>query len=225
MQLGGMFRVALQVTDGVPAYATRRAAIQAYYDQHFADWVEFSEAYGADSVLGEDCGGGYHGKNIAFTPLFDWVRLETDPARKATLQTRVLRDTMWEVVKDHKNVWFAYIYASQADPSDNLGAVATAHTSQLEQFPQAPNLARGRDLRNAYPANDNCPDEPISSVAVDVGDRVPSIFMWERHPWTLVGPENLRFVFPGHDYLIAYWMGRRYGFIDDDTAGTCLVWR
>ena len=28
----------------------------------------------------------------------------------------------------------------------------------------------------------------------------------------------------GVDYLLAYWMGRYYGFITDDTAGKCLAW-
>ena len=31
--------------------------------------------------------------------------------------------------------------------------------------------------------------------------------------------------YPGVDFLAAYWIGRHHGFVDDDTAGTCLVVR
>ena len=30
---------------------------------------------------------------------------------------------------------------------------------------------------------------------------------------------------PGVDYLIAYFLGRHHGFLEDDTAGTCLAWQ
>ncbi len=221
IQLGGMFRVALQVTENVPSFAARRAAIQAYYDAHFDEWANIGAKYG---VGGDNCGSAYHGKNIAFTPAFNWLRLETDPARKQRLRDTVLRDALWNTVADHKNVWFAFIYAAEAEPSSAVSAVAAAHAAQLAEFPDAPNLERGRDLRDSYPLDTNCTDEPMSTIAIDVGDRVPSVFMWERHPWKLVGPNNPRFVFPGHDFLIAYWMGRRFGFLDEDTPNTCLVW-
>jgi len=217
VQLGGMFAVALHVTDGVPAYAARRQAIQAHYDAFFPEWLEVAEGWENTN----DCGSSYHGLNIAFLPAFNWVRLEADPARRADLETHVLRDRMWAAVEDHKNVFFAYIYASQA--SADTSAVVSAHNQQLRQFPEPPNMSVAVDNRGAYPEDPNC--EGLSSVAIDVADRVPASFLWERNPWKLVGELEPNKLYPGVDYLVTYWMARHYGYLADDATGTCLQWR
>lgn len=221
IQLGGMFAVGLQVTEGVPGREADHAAIRAYYEAHVEEWAEIGAGY-TDSGI---CGGGYHGKNIAFTPALDWVRLEHDPARRLRLQRDVLRDGLWDEVADHKNVWFALIYASQAAAEDDVTPIVDAHLAQLALFPTAPNVAVGRDLRDEYPLDDRCDERAMSTVALDVDDRIPTVFMWERNPWNLVEPEDLSFAYPGHDFLIAYWMARNYGFLDEDTPDTCLLWR
>ncbi|HSA33279.1 MAG TPA: hypothetical protein P5077_06085 [bacterium] len=219
IQLAGMFRVALQVTDGVPAYAARRAAILQHYNDHFEEWLDLADGYTDTS----QCGASYHGFNIAFEPLYNWVRLEDDPSRELRIQDDVLRNKLWAAVDDHKNVFFAYIYASQAAPGDNTGPVIAAHNTQLAQFPAAPLTAPPVDNTAKYPADSSC--EGLSSVAIDVADRVPSCFMWERNPWELIDPGIPNFLYPGVDYLVAYWMARHYGFIGEDAPNTCLRWR
>jgi len=219
IQLGSMFTVALHVTDGVPAYATRRQAILAHYEDHVQKWLDMAGGW----VNSNQCGDSYHGLNIAFQPAWSWARLETDPTRKNRLQTEVLRDAMWSSVADHKNVFFAYIYASQAVATDNVSQVIADHTDQLRLFPSAPNTAYPVDNTAEYPEDPNCPD--LSSVAIDVDDRVPSTFMWERNPWKLVSLGEANKLYSGVDYLIAYWMARYYGYLSDDTVDICLRWR
>ncbi|EXJ15996.1 hypothetical protein [Imhoffiella purpurea] len=219
IQLGAIFRIALQVTDGVPDYAARRQAIAEHYRQHVGEWLDIA----ADWENSNDCDQGYFGLNIGFMPLYSWIRLETDPAIKTRLQREVLRDALWAEVADHKNVFFAFIYASQAAAGDASRDLIAANAAQLARFPIAPNLAKGRDLRGIYPESEECPG--ISAVAVDVDERVPATFVWERHPWKLYDAGTPNLVYPGIDYLMAYWMGRYYGFIADDAPGTCLLWR
>jgi hypothetical protein len=217
VQLGGMFATALHVTKDVPAYAARRQAILDHYNTFFDEWAQIAEGY--DHA--KDCGSSYHGLNIAFLPLYNWVRLEQDPTRHAALQQRVL-NRMWSVVEDHKNVFFAYIFASQSSQSE--AAIVASHNDQLTQFPSPPNISVGVDHRGDYPADPNCGDD-ISAVAMDVRDRISTSFLWERQPWKLVGAVEPNMLYPGIDYLITYWMARRYDFLADDSAQICLQWR
>lgn len=221
IQLGGMFRVALQVTENVPAYAARRQAILDHYNANFNDWLDMADGW----TNSNNCGDSYHGLNIAFEPMWNWTRLEDTPTRKLHLQNNVLRDRMWTAVYDHKNVFFAYIYSSQAAAGNNVSDVIADHNDQLAQFPPPPYNAYPVDLTGdpAYPADPSC--EGLSSVAIDVKDRIPAGFLWERNPWKLSDPGDVRLLYPGIDYLIAYWMARHYGFITDDAPDTCLRWR
>jgi hypothetical protein len=62
------------------------------------------------------------------------------------------------------------------------------------------------------------------STAVDVGDRVVDDFIWQRQPWSLFDWGDERQLYPGVDYLVAYWMARRHGLTGDDSAGHCAAW-
>ncbi len=219
IQLAAIFRVALQVSAGVPGYEARHQALQQHYDKHFDEWL----AIAADWENTKNCGDAYFGINIAFMPLYSWIRLETDPARRASLQRDVLRDALWASVEDHKNPFFAFIHASQAAPDASLAGIADAHAAQLDRFPSAPGLALPVDLRSKYPEDPHCPG--LSAVAVNVDERVPATFVWERQPWKLFDPGFPNLVYPGVDYVLTYWLGRYSGFIADDTPGSCLRWR
>lgn len=65
----------------------------------------------------------------------------------------------------------------------------------------------------------------LSSIAVDVNDRVPGSFLWDKNPWKLYDAGDPNYLYPGVDYLITYWIARHYGYLDDDAAETCLLWR
>jgi hypothetical protein len=219
IQLAAIFRVALQVTEGVPGYEQRHQAISVYYDRHFDEWLDLADGWENTN----DCGESYHGLNIAFMPAFNWARLESDPERRHRIQWSVLHHRMWRAVADHKNPFFAYIYASQAPTGVDTGAIVAAQTEQLSGFPSAPNEAVAVDLRGLYPEDPGCPG--LASVPVDVSQRVPATFLWERNPWKLQDPGVPHRIYGGVDYLVAYWMGRYFGFIADDAPETCLAYR
>ncbi len=218
IQLGSIFSVALQVTEGIAGYESQHQALKAHYDSNFERWLDIAKRWENTNV----CGSSYHGLNIAFIPAFNWLRLESDPSRKSSLQRDVLRDGLWSSVASHKNVLFAFIYSSQAHPEDRTHSIVDSHLDQLALFPPAPQVALARDLRGNYPEDPDCPG--LSVVAVDVDERVPATFIWERHPWQLYAAGDERQAFAGVDYLLAYWLGRNADFIAGDPP-TCLRWR
>jgi hypothetical protein len=219
IQLASFFEIALHVTKDVPEYAARREAIFSHFAGRFQEWRNMGAAWENSNK----CGDSYHGLNIAFLPAFNWVRLEEDYFRKTDLQNFVLRDRMWEAVKDHKNVFFSYIYTSQANPTDNIAPVISAQTDQLRQFPPAPYLAIAVDNTGKYEENPECPG--LSKTAIDVSERVPASFLWERNPWKLKEDAVPNYIYPGVDYLITYWMARYYGYLEEDAPDTCLRWK
>ncbi|RKT44472.1 hypothetical protein [Thiocapsa rosea] len=214
IQLAATFRVAMQVTEGVPGFEARHQALRAHYDANFGKWFDIAKGWENTN----ECGDSYHGLNIAFMPLFNWVSLETDPLRKGRLQREVLRNRLWSAVASHKNVFFAYIYASLAPPGDSTEELIAASLAQLALFPDAPQRALPLDVRGKYPADPNCPG--LSAVATDVNDRAGATFIWERHPWKLVDAGGLNMAYAGVDYLLAFWLGRYAGFIPDDSVAT-----
>lgn len=219
IQLGAIFRVALQVTDEVPEYAERRQRIAEHYERNVDKWLDIAAGWRNTNR----CDSGYFGLNIGFMPLYSWTRLETDPRRKERLQYEILRDRFWAEVADHKNVFFAFIYASQSLEINDALALTYPYGGQLSRFPVAPNLSRSIDLRGVYPESTTCPG--ISAEAVNVDERPAATFAWERHPWKLQEEGSPNLVYGGVDYLLAYWMGRHHGFIADDAPGTCLLWK
>lgn len=82
------------------------------------------------------------------------------------------------------------------------------------------------DMRNdpRNPHKPRCTDQTTRDRAVEVGERVVSDFIWQRNPWGLYSEGHPELICPGVDYLLAYGMGRYYGFISDDTPGKCLAW-
>ena len=218
IQLGAAFRIALHVTEGAAGYEERRAALVDYYNRNFDGWVDIA----AEWENSNDCGDSYHGLNIGFMPMYNWTRLETDSARQSRLRDEVLVERMWPAVADHKNALFAFIYASQSPDGSDIAGIVAEHADQLAGFPASPNVAVPVDLRDTYPEDPDCPD--LSAVAIDVSQRVPATFIWERQPWKRYDPGMPNLVYGGVDYLLAYWMGRRYGYIGDDAPGTCLAY-
>jgi len=218
IQLAAIFRVALEVTDGIVGYEQRHQTLAHYYDQHFSEWLDTASNWENTNT----CGSSYHGLDIAFMPMFNWARLEPDPIRRNQIQGDVLESRLWPAVEVDKNAFFAFIYASQARLGIDVSGIVAAHAEQLSGFPIAPNEAVSVDLRDLYPEDPDCPGQ--SAIAVDVSERVPATFMWERQPWKLQDPGVRNGLYGGIDYLLAYWMGRYFDFIAEDAPGTCLAY-
>lgn len=223
IMLSSFFLVALQVTEGVPAYAARRATIKAFYESHVNAWLDVAATWSyGDNTSG--CGAKYYGTHISFEPMYDLARLEYDATRRERIRRDVLGTRMWlNGVANHKNVFFAYVHAANPPLGKDVTAVVEAHSAQLLQFPPAPLVPRAFDLTGKYPADPACPG--LSSEAVDVGERALKDYMWQHAPWDLQGAAVPDHALPGVDYLLAYWQGRRHGFLKKDATVQCLRWK
>jgi hypothetical protein len=222
IMLASILRIGMLVTKGEAAYATTYNQIKQHYDQKKMDWLGIMKLY--VFLNASQCWKSYYGLNIVFQPVYNLVRMEDDPALQASYQKDVLEGLMWPYVVDHKNVFFSYIHASQSpsQSSATIQAVVSDANAQLAQFPAPPHAHVAVDNTASYPADPSCPGH--ASVAVDVKDRVASDFIWQRDPFGLTTAGNPTLVYPGVDYLLAYWMSQVHGFLTDDAAGTCLRW-
>jgi hypothetical protein len=222
IMLTSFFRVALHVTEGVAAYAKDRTDLEGFYAQHAGEWLSVAKKW----KEGTGCGGNYYANNIAMMPLYNLARLETNATMQSLVRDDILGGSMWPAFEKTKNVFFAFIYAGVTPGAPS--AVVTSASTQLAQFPPAPRVFVGTDLRESpkYPSrHDGCADQVAHDDAIDVGDRVVGDFMWQRHPWGLHAGGDVHQTQPGVDYLVAYFMGRAHGLVPDDTDGTCLAWQ
>jgi hypothetical protein len=219
--LGAIFEMAIQVTDGVPSMAAQHQAFADYYSAHASVWLDIAKGWSFSS----SCGSGYFANHITFILAHVWAMLETSPALAPRIRDEVLDGQLWSALAGHKNPYFAYLWgATRAAPPTTEIAAANA---QLSQFSAGPRVHVARDSASAqkYMPHDTTCTAPVlcdtKTLAVDVGDRVVDDFIWQRQPWQLQDGGDPRQVYPGVDYLAAYWAARRHGFIADDRAGTC----
>ena len=228
VMLASFFRVALLVSDGVAAYAARHDTIFDYYRNHSGpggninDWLKIAALY-ADTAT---CGESYFANNIMMEPLYNLARLEDDPDLSFTITETILNYIIWPNFSATKNSFFSFIYAGTV-PWPEASAAPTGAV-QLAEFPVPPRVRVPVDLTNdpRYAARQpGCTDQVVHTTAVNVGDRPVGDFLWQRDPWELYDQGDPTQTYPGVDYLVAYWLGRRHGFIDEDAAGRCLRWQ
>lgn len=224
IMLGAFFEEALAMTDGVPGYEAVHQQLADYYAAHADGWLSIAEQWSFSA----NCGNAYYANHIAFIMAYVYALLETDPARGPRIRDGVLDGRMWAALGSQKNPYFAYLWgATRPSPPD--AATIAAANAELVQFPAGPRVHVAVDHSNdpKYPHDATCTSEPTADTAtsaIDVGDRVVEDFLWQRSPWRLVDAGNPAEVFPGVDFLAAYWAARAHGFVADDAGGTCARW-
>jgi hypothetical protein len=221
IMLGAFFQLGLMVTDGVPAMAPLRKQMSDYYAAHADAWLDIASGWS----LSTNCGSGYFANHIAFIMAHVYAMLEKDPARSHKIRDEILDGKMWTALAGHKNSYFAFLWgASRPAPTK---AVIDGAAAQLAQFEPGPRVHIPRNNLAApqyLPHDTTCTGEVLCStatLAVDVKDRHFADFLWQRQPWQLADSGDLTEVYPGVDYLAAYWAGRHHGFVAEDSPGTC----
>jgi hypothetical protein len=229
VMLPSFFKMAMLVTEGVAGFEDRHVDFVDYYlnnpealGGNVQDWIGVADGW----IYNDDCASSYYANNIVMEPLYNWVRLEDDAALKSQIMSEVVHARMWPEHEFTKNSWFFFMYGA-FDPTTYASAV-TVGASQLAGFPAPPHLRPAVDLRadaRYLPHESGCADQTNRNTAVDVSERIAADFIWQREPWGLFDTGRPNIVYPGVDYLAAYWLGRENGFLDDDTPGHCLAWR
>ena len=173
----------------------------------------------------------YFGFNLSHTNYFSWLRLETDPVRRAYI-LRIFHDQIRGLVEGTHNVYFDDIYlanCARARECRSYNDTLTDLRAQIAEFPDAPEA----DVQLDIP---EWPLDPLSVLLSDlidklgirglidfepqtldprpVSQRCPESFIWQKNPYIIEchGGDG-REVYPGIDYMIAYWMGRYYSLI------------
>jgi hypothetical protein len=222
MMLGAFFSTALRVTKDVPGYEAVRAEIAAYVTAHAEDWLGKSELW-FDEATG--CEAKYFPNHLAFASAYAWATLEEDTLRRSRVVNAVLDTRLWSALSEHKNSYFAYLWAGTRPSTPDAATVAIA-TTQLGQFMHAPKGWPAIDHLADYAHDADCMigGYATSQEAVDVAHRNMDDFIWQRGAWILKSAGNPSQLFPATDYLAAYWVARHHALIADDRVGTCARW-
>jgi hypothetical protein len=226
IMISAIFEAALMMSADATDAATKASHqdLATYYATHKAAWLTIAKGWTFSTADG--CGRSYYSTHIAYIMAYVWATLVNDPAMTAPVRDTLFDQAMWNSVKSHKNAYFAFLWGGTRAGNAANGPIAAAVT-QLEQFAPGPRVHVPRDTTTAplyLPHDAQCTAEPqcdVKTNAVDVKDRVVDDFIWQRQPWQLMDGGNAAQVYPGVDYLAAYWAARRHGFVDDDRAGTC----
>jgi hypothetical protein len=220
MMIGGFFRMALMMTDGVPGWESQHQMLLSYFTAHAPGWLDIAEGW----TFSANCGNQYFANHIALIMAYTWALLETDPVLLPRIRDNVLNKAMWAALKGHKNSYFGFLWGG-VRTTPTAADISTAVT-QFEQFPPGPRIdvatnftADPRYMPHDATCGANLCD--TATLAVDVKDRRLDDFIWQRQPWQLSDPGDLHLMYPGVDYLAAYWAGRYHGFLSEDDAGIC----
>jgi hypothetical protein len=149
---------------------------------------------------------------------------EHDPVVRAKAQ-KVLDEEMWSPpdydrpMSEQNNAFFDFIYASgkAMGPGDGPAVQAVENgICMLRQFPA-----------HKVPVDLSCPasscvevckdrfDNPMSDYPRPITERCLGGFVWWGSPYSVTAcTADPRWVDSPADYLLAYWMGRYYGFIE-----------
>lgn len=152
-----------------------------------------------------------------------WGKLDPEVRQKAL---HVLEDEMWNPagyerpLSEQNNAFFDFIYAA-ARPTGAASGPATAAVENgicmLQEFP-AHKLPVALDCPAAS-CVEKCKDrfdEPMTDYPRPVSERCIARFVWWGSPYTATPcTAEPRVVKSPADYLVAYWMGRYYGFIGE----------
>ena len=186
----------------------------------FQDYLEFLSEY----IGSEGCKSNWNNFSMIFSAWYILLQYEFDPAARALLQskldTELMRANQSKALIAQKNPWFNFMWATTKKLGPNSDGPALQAVEEaictLKQFP-ATKTPRARNNNEDYEHYcDDRLDHSLTEDPVAMNDRCLSTFQWWANPYRRneCGRNDRVFIVPG-DYLLAYWMGRYYGFIKE----------
>lgn len=173
----------------------------------------------------EGCKSNFNNFSMVMTYLFDllWFEHEPDLHRhiQGVLDTGVMRADSPRALIGQGNAWYNFMWAAlkQLGPDSDGPAHDAVHDAlcSLRQF-AASQHQTAKDPGADYPHYcDGRLGGSQTEHPIPVAERCVSTFLWWSSPYNrsacVEDPNSIRQ--PG-DYLLAYWMGRYFGFIPDD---------
>jgi len=169
-----------------------------------------------------DCLTNWNNHNMAQLAMYPLIRHEDDPVLKARYR-EALRDQLWNPadsrpMRVQQNTLYTFFYLVNRDPADPWPeAEARAALCTMKRFPESKaHHATDNFAKYAETCRDRS-DDPLTDVVIPIEERGMENFLWIGNPYGLESePEDLRWVESPEDYLLAYWVGRYFGFITAD---------
>jgi len=174
----------------------------------------------------------YYGLNLSHMTYFNLWRLETDPDRRA-VYLDAFHKQIRPVVEFTHNVFFDEIYLAnceragecreykatledlQAQILDFQDPPVREVPIEIPELPLDPVSVFLSDLIDALDLRWLIDIEPQTLEPRPVKHRCPRSFMWQKSPYNIDCPGgDGTEVYPGIDYMLAYWMGRYYNLIE-----------
>ena len=213
VQLLAVYRAALEQRDGVDGKEYKR--IDRLYKRTFAKAFCLNDGNASSlfnrSNLLED----YYAYNLRFARSFTIHLLEKVNRRRATV-VDYMEKHVWRYVQNHRNTHFIFLYAAASGDMSRMGD-ATRSLRELSLRPLR-NWSSPLIGINCYPPRPVLLYGDVSAFVVPVHLRKPTgYFIWQKDPFeTSDGPVNTEGLNEGVglDFILSYWMGRHYGFID-----------
>jgi hypothetical protein len=154
----------------------------------------------------------YYAWNLRHLRGYSVFILENDAARQATIR-RWMEDRVWDFVAGHYNAKFIYIQ-NAVNPA--LGRLGDAHLA-MQSLRLKPRWSFDSPL-----AGDERKPSLLQALLGDTDRfvllphlRKPTSYsIWQKEPWDVGhAGNNGSSSATGLDFMLAYWMGRYYGFI------------
>lgn len=174
----------------------------------------------------------YYGFNLTHENYLSLLRLETDPVRRKFYLDSYHR-MIWPLVAHTHNVFFDAIYLANCgragqcnDYNQTLGDMRRQLADfqdppvldvplEIPEWPLDPVSVYLSDLIDQLDIRELLDIEPQTLDPRPVKWRCPRSFMWQKTPYTLTCPGgDGTEVYPGIDYMIAYWIMRYYNLIE-----------
>ncbi len=149
---------------------------------------------------------------------YDISRLDPSPGRRK-LFGFYFQELVRPFTRGTDNVFFDYVYMTVSRDPDP--AVMARDREALALFPEPPNRRICRDPPPARPCA-ACAllsalgrGSPSAVKPYPIAEQCSADFLWQRSPYALhcCARTDRAHVYPGIDFMLAYWMGRYHGFL------------
>jgi hypothetical protein len=214
VQLLAVYRAALAQREGVAAQEYKR--IDRLYRGAFAGAFCMNDGNAEALFNRRSLLDGYFSYNLRFARSFTVHLLEHDSRRRATVGD-YMKKHLWRYVQNHRNTHFNFLYAAASGDASGLDdAMRSLRELSLKPLRDWSSPLRGTDC---YPPRPVLLYGDVSAYVVPVHLRKPTeYFIWQKDPFQTgdgaAYTEGLNEA-TGLDFILPYWMGRHYGFIDE----------
>jgi hypothetical protein len=172
--------------------------------------------------LNLDCKTNWNNHNMAQISMFHLIQNEDDTDLKK-LYKEILHKQLWDAddprpMRIQQNTLYTFFYLiNKPDDYEFPTEEAEDAICVLMIFPEI-KYQYTVDTINRYKTvcNDRS-NEPLTDVVIPINEYGIDNFLWIRNPYKLkMESENRKLIESPEDFLLAYWMGRYYGFIDEN---------